>query len=167
MTVEIEGVIEAQLDVHADERGSFAEILRTADVGVSFAQSNHSRSRARVLRGLHYHVHQGDLWYVVSGTAQVALVDLRTPEEVTVRSLIMTSEDPRTVYIPPGVAHGFLALTDLDLIYWVTRTYDASDEHGIAWNDPVLAIPWRTDDPILSPRDQNNPKLEWSKIPRF
>ena len=61
--------------------------------------------------------------------------------------------DPATLLIPPGVAHGLLALTDLDLIYWVTHPYDASDEFGVAWDDPLLQVPWARRDPILSERD--------------
>ena len=163
----IDGVLETRVEVHADDRGSFAEIMRSSRFPQTFSQSNHSRSRHGVLRGLHYHVHQADLWYVVAGRAQVALADLRSPKEARVWTLTLSAEEPTTLYIPEGVAHGFLALTDVDLIYWVTRDYDASDEHGIAWNDPTLGIQWKRSDPVLSPRDSNNPVLEWTNIPRF
>jgi dTDP-4-dehydrorhamnose 3,5-epimerase len=59
------------------------------------------------------------------------------------------------------VAHGYLAVRDLDLIYLVTRTYDPADEHGIAWNDPALGIDWGVEEPVLSPRDQSNQPLQW------
>jgi len=82
------------------------------------------------------------------------------------------SEEPvqagTVVFVPPGVAHGYLALTDLDVIYWVTSEYDPSDEHGVAWNDPTLAIPWRIDtEPVVSERDAGNPKLDWELVPEF
>ncbi|MGH9269435.1 MAG: dTDP-4-dehydrorhamnose 3,5-epimerase family protein, partial [Acidimicrobiales bacterium] len=61
-------------------------------------------------------------------------------------------------------AHGFLALTDVDLLYWVTHYYDASDEFGVAWDDPTLGIAWRIDEPILSERDRANAPLRWDSI---
>lgn len=70
-----------------------------------------------------------------------------------VATVELAGGDPATLLIPPGVAHGFLALTDLDLIYWVTHPYDASDEFGVAWDDPLLQVPWARRDPILSERD--------------
>ena len=72
------------------------------------------------------------------------------------------------MFIPPGVAHGYLALTDLDVIYWVTGEYDPGDEHGVAWNDPTLAIPWQIDaEPVVSERDAKNPGLDWELVPTF
>ncbi len=164
----IPGATVVDLDVHEDERGKFTEIFRTKHYPMNFVQANHSRSQAGVLRGLHYHTRQADLWYVVSGSAQVGLADLRVRDNVP-RTVTFTLEGshPRCLYIPPGVAHGFLALTDVDLIYWVTQEYDASDEHGVAWNDPTLAIEWATATPILSPRDMTNDNLQWEKIPKF
>jgi dTDP-4-dehydrorhamnose 3,5-epimerase len=165
------GVVYSELAVHSDERGSFREIMRADGYPEEFVQSNHSKSRAGVLRGLHYHRHQADLWYVPRGTAQVALADLRvsggTPATATV---LMGPETPATLYIPAGVAHGFLAVTDVELIYWVTNYFDGSDEHGVAWDDGTLAIPWDTDTtgpPILSERDSSNPKLAWDEITPF
>jgi len=165
----IEGVRILTLDVYGDLRGRFCEIFRSSAMPETFVQCNHSRSATGVLRGLHYHRHQADLWYVPGGRAQVGLADLRrrggTP---ATESLILDAGEPTTVYIPPGVAHGYLALTDLDVIYWVTSEYDPSDEHGVAWNDPTLAIPWRIDaEPILSERDAKNPNLDWELIPEF
>lgn len=151
----IEGVVVTPVGRHDDERGFFSEIARFGD----YRQANHSHSRRGVLRGLHYHLHQADLWYVVRGTAQVALADLRggTP---TVATLTVSDSSPCTIYIPPRVAHGFLALTDVDLVYLVSEEYDASDEHGVAWDDPALEISWALPDPILSQRDRDNPRLD-------
>lgn len=151
----IEGVVVTPVERHEDERGFFSEIARFGD----YRQANHSHSRRGVLRGLHYHLTQADLWYVVRGTAQVALADLRGDEPV-VETLTVGESSPCTIYIPPRVAHGFLALTDVDLVYLVTAEYDASDEHGVAWDDPSLAIPWEVEDPILSERDRSNPRLD-------
>lgn len=152
----IDGVVVTPVERHEDGRGFFSEIARFGD----YRQANHSHSRRGVLRGLHYHLGQADLWYVVRGTAQVALVDLRGEgSPPLVETLTVGEPSPCTIYVPPRVAHGFLALTDVDLVYLVTREYDASDEHGLAWDDPALAIPWALPDPILSDRDRNNPRL--------
>jgi dTDP-4-dehydrorhamnose 3,5-epimerase len=156
----IDGVMYHRLQVHGDERGRFTEIFRARSFPDQLMQANHSVSQRGVLRGLHYHHNQADLWYVVSGRAQVALADLRhgsgSPKTATV---VLDGDSPANLYIPPGVAHGFLALTDLNLIYWVTQEYDGSDEYGVAWNDDTLSIPWENLDPILSERDAANPKL--------
>lgn len=151
--------------VHSDSRGSFLEIFREETLGVRFVQANHSRSVAGVLRGLHWHRRQADAWYVLEGHAQAMLADLRTrTSEPAVVPVDLIGGEPKVLYIPPGVAHGFLAVTDVDLIYWVTDYYDASDEFGVAWDDPTLNAPWRLADPILSERDSTNPKLEWDEI---
>jgi dTDP-4-dehydrorhamnose 3,5-epimerase len=166
--IEIPGVTLTPLETHADERGNFAEIVRAADFPEPFVQANHSHSWAGVLRGLHCHRHQADLWYVIRGRMQVGLADLRERRRrPATASLVLDSHDPAVLYVPPGVAHGFLALTDLDLIYFVTRYFDATDEFGVAWDDPALAIPWENADPIMSERDRNTSPLRWDDIPSF
>jgi dTDP-4-dehydrorhamnose 3,5-epimerase len=165
---EMPGVIYSELGVHPDERGSFSEIMRADAYPETFVQSNHSKSSAGVLRGLHYHRRQADLWYVVRGRAQVALADLRVrTEKPATATVIMGPERPATLYIPAGVAHGFLAVTEVELIYWVTNYFDGSDEYGVTWDDPTLAIPWETADPVLSERDSSNPELRWDEIAPF
>ena len=162
---------------HVDERGSFRELWRagwfagpagTSAPGMRFAQSNLSDSAAGVLRGLHFHRHQLDFWVVAEGRALVALVDARPLLDGTgERPIVETREigADATVAIPAGVAHGFLALEALQLAYFVTAEYDATDELGFAWDDPLAAIPWpavpgqRDGRPILSGRDRANPSL--------
>lgn len=164
----IPGVQLSRLRIHSDSRGFFAEIYRAGAETGRFVQANHSHSKAGVLRGLHYHRRQTDLWYMSRGTAQVALVDLRKQVQRPITwSGIIGEQDRATVLIPPGVAHGFLAISDLDLIYWVSEFHDESDEHTVAWNDPQLSIPWRNTQPILSDRDKRAPGLSWANIPRF
>lgn len=161
----IPGALLLHPKVYEDPRGSFLEIFREDALGVEFVQGNHSRSVQGALRGLHWHKNQSDAWYVINGHAQAMLADLRAPSErPAVASVDLMADQPAVLYIPPGVAHGFLAVTDLDLIYWVTAYYDASDEFGVAWDDPTIAAPWKIDDPILSGRDMSNPKLEWETI---
>ncbi|MGH2705978.1 MAG: dTDP-4-dehydrorhamnose 3,5-epimerase family protein [Actinomycetota bacterium] len=162
---DIPGVVVGMPTVHEDIRGSFLEIFREDLLGAPFVQANHSHSRAGVLRGLHYHRKQADAWYVIGGEAQAMLADLRSrTERPAVASVGLVAAEPKVLYIPPGVAHGFLAVTDVDLIYWVTHYYDASDEFGVVWNDPTLGAPWRTSDPILSARDLANARLDWDTI---
>jgi dTDP-4-dehydrorhamnose 3,5-epimerase len=166
----------------ADTRGAFRELWRAdafgeiepgdagADPGTAptFVQANLSTSAPGVLRGLHYHRRQLDYWVVASGRALVALVDLRPlldgsdgPPAVETREL---GEDDWVV-IPAGVAHGFLALETLGMLYLVTNAYDGSDELGFAWDDPTAGVPWPVIDatvdgrPIVSERDRTAPKL--------
>jgi dTDP-4-dehydrorhamnose 3,5-epimerase len=165
--LEIPGVLLAHPERFEDDRGWFMEILREDAFGVSFVQGNHSHSRSNVLRGLHYHAKQSDAWYVASGQAQVGLADLRTrADHPTTLTLDMSSEDPTMLYIPPGVAHGFYAVTELDLIYWVTHYFDNSDEHGVPWNDPVVSVRWTEVTPVLSERDRGVARLDWDEVER-
>jgi dTDP-4-dehydrorhamnose 3,5-epimerase len=161
----IPGVMHGKPVVHDDPRGWFLEIFRQDLLGMQFVQANHSHSQAGVLRGLHYHRKQADAWYTVNGEAQAVLADLRVPSDSpAVVSVRMVAGEPSVLLIPPGVAHGFLALTDVDLIYWVTHPYDSTDEFGVAWDDPTLQAPWQAVEPVLSERDRNNPRLDWDTV---
>jgi dTDP-4-dehydrorhamnose 3,5-epimerase len=163
----IPGVLLGHPERFEDDRGWFMEILREDAFGVGFVQGNHSHSHAGVLRGLHYHARQSDAWYVASGHARVGLADLRTPtKKPLVLMTDMAADHPIVLYIPPGVAHGFLAVTELDLIYWVTHYFDNSDEHSVAWNDPTLAVPWDIPDPRVSQRDRTASTLDWAEVSR-
>jgi dTDP-4-dehydrorhamnose 3,5-epimerase len=125
-------------------------------------QSNLSVSHTGVLRGIHFHRSQADFWVFLEGRAFIALVDLRTgsPTERALQTLtIDAAEGRRGIYLPPGVAHGFLALTDAWLQYMVDAYYTGDDEQGFAWDDPDAAIPWPTDGPVLSERDALAPPL--------
>ena len=154
---------------HADQRGSFRELWRAGDFpDEPFVQANLSTSAAGVLRGLHLHQRQDDLWIVADGRAFVALVDLRPMLDGTGSAPRIETRELRAdewVVIPTGIAHGFLALDPLQLIYLVTNEYDGSDELGFAWDDPAVAVDWPplagTPDgrPILSERDSANPAL--------
>jgi dTDP-4-dehydrorhamnose 3,5-epimerase len=124
-------------------------------------QANLSRSDARVLRGLHLHRHQADLWVIAEGHAFVALVDVRPLLAGTggprVEALDASPGD--TLYLPAGVAHGFYARDPITLVYLVTNEYDGTDELGFAWDDPQAAVPWPDREPILSGRDASAPSL--------
>jgi dTDP-4-dehydrorhamnose 3,5-epimerase len=173
------GVSWGRITRHFDERGSFRELWRagafgsldaaaTGLPGAAFIQANLSTSAAGVLRGLHFHRRQLDHWIVARGRALVALVDVRPMiERRDPRPLVEVREltEDGTVTIPTGVAHGFLALEPLELVYLVTNEYDGSDELGFAWDDADASVPWPevpgTPDgrPILSDRDRANPSL--------
>jgi dTDP-4-dehydrorhamnose 3,5-epimerase len=161
----IPGVLLLRPEVHGDQRGFFLETLREDALGATFVQGNHSHSQGGVLRGLHFHARQADAWYVVRGRARVGLADLRNrTERPAALTVDLSEDDPATLFIPPGVAHGFAALTELDMVYWVTHYFDGSDEHGVAWNDPTLAVPWGLENPILSDRDSSAEPLDWSRV---
>ena len=163
------GVRYGAISRHADERGSFRELWRAGDLPDElFVQANLSTSAAGVLRGLHLHRRQDDLWIVADGRAFVALVDVRPLLDGTGPTAVVETRElgpDESVVIPTGVAHGFLALAPLQLVYFVTNEYDGSDELGFAWDDPAVRVDWpvlpATSDgrPILSARDAANPSL--------
>jgi dTDP-4-dehydrorhamnose 3,5-epimerase len=163
---EISGVFRRTLAVHADERGSFTELWRSSlTLGMTdqeFVQANLSRSRAGVLRGLHFHLRQTDLWIVLDGAVHVGLVDVRqglAGDETSFPWSATRLSAGDCLIIPPGVAHGFWALDDVNLLYLVTREYDDSDEHGFAWNDSHVGVQWPEGEPILSGRDSSAPSV--------
>jgi dTDP-4-dehydrorhamnose 3,5-epimerase len=122
---------------------------------------NRSDSRAGVLRGLHYHFQQIDYWLVAAGRIRVGLADLRLSSP-TFKQTEVIDLDPSSggLYIPVGVAHGFLALTDVTLMYVVDNYYDGADELGLIWNDPDIVVDWGANlTPILSNRDLANPRF--------
>ncbi len=164
---EIDGVVIVELDVHTDGRGSFVEPWRREwfPGRPDMVQANHSEKLAGSLVGLHYHLTQADYWYVVSGLAKVVLHDLRAGSGTrdTTMTFELAETERRGVYIPPGVAHGFATRTPFTLWYMVDHYYDPKEELGVAWDDPDLAIDWAVTDPVLSARDQHNPRL--SEIP--
>ncbi len=161
----IKGVLTVHLRPFVDERGQFVETFRKEWFPFrswDIIQSNRSDSVASVLRGLHFHKNQVDYWHVSRGSIRAGLVDLRldSPSYLTTQTIDMHAEEPMGLYIPIGVAHGFLSLTDCTLNYIVDNYYDSSDEYGVAWNDPQINLDWGTDNPTISQRDRQNPLLE-------
>ena len=157
----IAGVVVVEPDSHGDERGRFVESYRRSwfPHGREMVQANRSDKQAGSLVGLHYHLHQADYWYVPKGRARVVLHDLRqgSPTEGATLCLEIGDRAEIGVFIPPGVAHGFGALTDLTITYLVDQYYNPDDENGVAWDDPAIAADWGVSDPILSERDKKNP----------
>ena len=157
----VAGVYVVEPDAHGDERGRFVETYRRSwfPHGREMVQANRSDKQAGTVVGLHYHLHQADYWYVPRGRALVVLHDLRdgSPTERATLALEIGEHDDRGVFIPPGVAHGFAALTDMTITYLVDQYYNPDDELGVAWDDAEIGADWRVVDPILSKRDRANP----------
>lgn len=173
---EIRGVYRFPLRVHQDPRGALTEVFRQAWLSHTpkpMLQANLSFSKKGVIRGLHYHLHQADFWIPVRGVFRAGLVDLRKGSPTECQSLCVDLDDsnPCALYVPPGVAHGYQALTDAALMYLVDAYYDGSDEFGLKWDDPDLAVDWSgTVEPILSERDRRNPclsEISEEKRPRY
>ncbi len=158
----IAGVWLVEPDVYGDDRGRFIETYRREwfPQGREMIQGNRADRRQGGLVGLHYHLHQADYWYVPFGTAKVVLHDLREggPTDRATLELELSDQNNLGVFIPPGVAHGFLAVTDMTITYLVDGYYNPADELGVAWDDPEVNADWGISDPILSARDRTNPK---------
>ena len=163
----INGVVVVEPDIHDDERGVFIETYRRQwfPGGREMIQGNRGDRRAGSVVGLHYHLHQADYWYVPFGSARVVLHDLRTDsatdgatEVIDIGTQPDGTHDHRGIYIPPGIAHGFAALTDMTITYLVDSYYNAQDELGVAWDDPAIGADWGVTEPVLSARDQANPR---------
>jgi dTDP-4-dehydrorhamnose 3,5-epimerase len=153
------------LQIFGDERGRFVETFRQGwfpQRGWDIVQVNRSESIAGVVRGLHYHFHQVDYWLVAAGKIRAALYDMRpdSPTQGATQTIEMGGEQQLGLFIPIGVAHGFASLSEATLIYVVDNYYDSTDEHGVAWNDPDIAMPWGVESPLISPRDAANPLLK-------
>lgn len=159
--------------VFEDARGSFmegyhAERYRAHGLDVTFVQDNLSRSRRGVVRGLHFQRRhpQGKLIHVVRGAIYDVAVDLRAGS-VTFGQHVgieLSDANRRQLYVPPGFAHGFCALSDeADVLYKCTDVYRPDDEGGLRWNDPALGIDWPVAEPVVEPvlseRDRQHPTL--------
>lgn len=164
----IEGLLIIEPAVFNDERGFFLETYqqeRYAKYEIpAFVQDNLSRSKKNVLRGLHFqHPRaQGKLVGVTHGSVWDVSVDIRkgSPTFGKWFGLTLSSENHIQLYIPPGFAHGFCVLSDeAEFYYKCTEYYLPTADHGIAWNDATLNIPWPVTDPILSPKDERYPLL--------
>jgi dTDP-4-dehydrorhamnose 3,5-epimerase len=162
----IPGVVIIEPKVFGDDRGffyesynqqRFEELTGTAPV---FVQDNHSRSARGVLRGLHYQIQQtqGKLVRVTSGEVFDVCVDLRRSSPTFGKSVcvILSAENHRQFWVPPGFAHGFLVTSDsAEFLYKTTDYYAPQYERSLLWNDPVLGIEWPLQqEPLLSVKDK-------------
>lgn len=175
----LEGLAIIEINCAHDERGFFIESWNErdfADAGFRehFVQDNHSRSGARVLRGLHYQnlsAPMGKLVRCTEGAIFDVAVDLRVGSPTFARwfGIELSLENFKQIFVPVGFAHGFVTLSEFAQVqYKCTGYYSPSAEETIAWDDPELAINWRVPEPLLSPRDQKGKRLsQYLKKPAF
>jgi dTDP-4-dehydrorhamnose 3,5-epimerase len=152
----IEGLRRLPLRRHEDDRGWFAELARASELPKPIRQVNLSRSRAGVIRGLHYHLRgQDDVFVCLAGMVRVVVLD-RTSGETWTEDI--GDENPVAVYVPGIHAHGYEALTDALFAYLVTEEYDPADpdENSLSWQDERVRHLWSTTSPILSARDTSS-----------
>lgn len=157
--------------VFGDDRGFFFESFNHARfeeaVGrpVKFVQDNHSKSTRGVLRGLHYQIQQpqGKLVRVAQGEVFDVAVDIRRSSPTFGKwvGALLSAENKHQLWVPEGFAHGFLVLSDTaEFLYKTTDYYAPAHERCIVWNDPELAIDWRSSTtPLLSAKDQAGARL--------
>lgn len=155
--------------VFQDHRGYFmesfqVELLRENGIDKPFVQDNQSFSKKGVLRGLHFQKSpyaQGKLVRVSFGKVLDVVVDIRksSPSFGQHYTCILDDQQHKMMYIPEGMAHGFLALKDSLFTYKCTRLYHRESEAGIIWNDPDLSIDWGISNPLLSDRDAALPSF--------
>ena len=178
----IEGVLILEPKVFGDARGFFMESYnrRTfADVSgldIDFVQDNHSRSARGVLRGLHYQLRQpqGKLVRVAAGAVFDVAVDIRRASPTFGRwvGVELTAENQRQLWVPAGLAHGFVVLSEsADFLYKTTDYYAPEHERCIAWDDPAIGIDWPLaahgiDAPLLSAKDRAGLPLAQAELPQ-
>jgi len=166
---EIPGVLLVEPDVHRDDRGYFLETFhadkyRAAGIAGPFVQDNHSRSVVDTVRGLHMQIDpaQAKLIRVVEGEIFDVAVDLRRGSPTFGRWVghTLSAGNFRQCYIPHGFAHAFCVRSAFALVeYKCSAFYNPAGEIGVAWNDPAIGIRWPIERPLLSPRDERNPRL--------
>jgi len=168
--LEIPEVILIEPTVFPDSRGFFAETYKMPDfkmngIDHTFIQDNHSKSKAGVLRGLHFQTNpkaQGKLVCVVSGSVFDVAIDIRknSPTFGKWVSTVLSAKNHNMLWIPPGFAHGVLVLeNDTQLIYKVTELYSPEHDRCIRWDDPTIAVKWPMSNPDLSEKDLKAPLL--------
>jgi dTDP-4-dehydrorhamnose 3,5-epimerase len=166
---EIPGLIIIEPQIHRDDRGFLLESYhepryRESGIRERFVQDNHSRSTRGVLRGLHgQSPHpQGKLVRVIAGDVFDVAVDARrgSPSYGKYVATELSAENFRQIYLPPGVLHGFLVISEVaEFEYKCTDIYHPESEFSVAWNDPDIGIAWPIEKPILSEKDRGAPRL--------
>ena len=167
---EIPDVVLIEPEVFSDARGFFFESFnrrRFAEVtgrDIEFVQDNHTRSVKNVLRGLHYQVQQpqGKLVRATQGAVFDVAVDIRRSSPTFGRyvGLELSADNKRMLWIPEGFAHGFVVISDsAEVLYKTTQYWSPEFECSVAWNDPVIGVPWPVREPILSAKDRQAPSL--------
>lgn len=147
----IEGVKEKNLNLHHDDRGYFAEIIRDDEKLLKrFGQASITKTYPGVIKAFHWHKKQDDIWFAVSGNIQVVLYDRRPRSKTKGETQIfyLGEDNARIVLIPKGVAHGYRVLGNkpATLVYFTTHTYNPSapDEERISFDDESIGFDWQT-----------------------
>jgi len=173
------GVVLVTIDAFRDERGFFLESwhkrhFAEAGLDLEFVQEGHSRSRRNVLRGLHYQnssAPMGKLLRCTVGAVYDVVVDICSTAPTCGQWLAveLSAENMTQIYVPPGFAHVFLALSDVaEVQYKQTGFHEPQAEGTIRWDDPALNISWPVGEPVLSMRDHNGQSFdEYLKKPAF
>jgi dTDP-4-dehydrorhamnose 3,5-epimerase len=176
----LSGVLIIEPKVFQDDRGYFLETwsktrYEQARIPGHFVQDNISFSKRGILRGLHfqYPQSQGKLIQVLLGEVMDVVVDIcvGSPTYGQWVGEIISESNHRQMYIPPGFAHGYCVTSEKALFsYKCTDFYNPATEHGIIWNDPDIGIEWPVEQPVISPKDMNYPRLkdlEPENLPQF
>jgi len=167
----LEGVVVIEIKFFRDERGFFIENWHERDferagLKEKFVQDNHSRSRPKVLRGLHYQdmtAPMGKLVRCTEGAIFDVAVDLRVGSPTFAKwfGIELSLDNMKQIFIPPGFAHGFVTLSEFAQVqYKCTGLYAPSSEGTLSWNDPDVGVQWPLQDPVLSKRDMNGMSLK-------
>ncbi|OGS99284.1 MAG: dTDP-4-dehydrorhamnose 3,5-epimerase [Gallionellales bacterium RIFCSPLOWO2_12_FULL_59_22] len=177
---DLPGVLIIEPRVFGDQRGFFMETWNQAGYAAAglpenFVQDNLSCSRKGVLRGLHFQKpnSQGKLVYVLEGEVFDVAVDIRlgSPTFGQWASAVLSAENKRQFFIPPGFAHGFCVTSDRALFaYKCNDRYNPQAEGSVLWNDPDLSIPWPVGNPELSGKDAQGVRLadiDISRLPNY
>lgn len=173
VSTKIPGVKIIQNKPFVDNRGELQlhynkEEFERAGLPTDFVQQNVSQSFYGVLRGLHIQANnpQGKLIKCIAGTIQDVWVDLRqdSPTFKKWESTQLSMERHEALYLPPGLAHGFLCLTNFCYVHYsCTTPYDKESDGGVRWDDPKIGIIWDFESgftPVVSPKDQALPRLD-------
>ena len=163
------GVFLIEPMVFEDDRGFFLETYHEkkypeAGIDKPFVQDNHSHSCRGTLRGLHYQLKhpQGKLVYVIRGEIFDVAVDIRRGSTTFGQwtGTILSEKNKHQLFIPEGFAHGLCVISETaDVVYKCTDLYTTGDEYGILWSDPVIGIDWPVENPVLSEKDAESPRL--------
>ena len=163
------GVFLIEPMVFEDDRGFFLETYHEkkypeAGIDKPFVQDNHSHSCRGTIRGLHYQLKnpQGKLVYVIRGEVFDVAVDIRRGSSTFGQwtGTILSEKNKHQLFIPEGFAHGLCVISETaDVLYKCTDLYAPGDEYGILWSDPVIGVDWPVENPVLSEKDAESPRL--------
>lgn len=165
---DIEGLFVIEPTIFTDNRGDLFEsyndeVFAAYGLNLKFVQDNESSSKQGVLRGMHVNIKhpQGKLVHVLDGEILDVVIDLRKTSKTYMScfSIILSNENKKQLYIPEGMGHGYLAVTDTRILFKTTTHYIPGDELGFAWNSNALTVDWGVTNPIQNDRDKESKDL--------